>query len=253
MAFTRDYSTTRPSGSDQAKTADDEIRIMRVDMDERLSQILGISTMVGADPLINGTTRKSITDLVTLINTKPSINATNNVIPKRSGSGTLSDSIVTDTGSGLVVAGALSATGAVSSGGILSGTNAICSLTHSTTQSVTAGSTIQFDTASIDPRSMHPSGGDRITATTAAQVGYYLVLLQFNVTSGSGFLSVNNTTGGGVSLSVSSPSAAITTALKSYACIVRLNAVNDYMVAGISSATIGFSSGASMMAIQLLS
>lgn len=50
MAFTTAWSVTRPAGTLRVKQIDDEVRIFRVDMEERLEQLFGI-TMTD-DPLV---------------------------------------------------------------------------------------------------------------------------------------------------------------------------------------------------------
>lgn len=129
MPFTRPYSTTRPLGGDQARTADDEIRYLRVDMDERLAQILGVPSITGLDPLINGTSRLSISDLVLGLSNKATINTSDGRIPKKQGAGIFVDSFIADNGSNIslllptAITGSLSATSDITTSGIFNGTN----------------------------------------------------------------------------------------------------------------------------------
>jgi hypothetical protein len=53
MAFTNPWSNIIPAGSDPANTADDEIRQLRLDIDERMDTIVGDWS---ADPIVNLTT-----------------------------------------------------------------------------------------------------------------------------------------------------------------------------------------------------
>lgn len=58
MAFSNPWSNIIPAGSDPANTADDEIRQLRLDIDERMDQIVGAWS---ADPIVNLTTiRKTV-------------------------------------------------------------------------------------------------------------------------------------------------------------------------------------------------
>lgn len=180
MPFTRSYSITRPAGGDQARTADDEIRYLRVDMDERLAQILGVPSIVGLDPLINGTSRLSIADLVTNIASKATINTSDGRVPKKQGAGTFIDSFIADNGTAIslllptAVTGALTSTSDITASGVLSGAQyyAIATSTVATTLVQNTDTLVNIDTGSGSGCTVDTSA-DKITTGKA---GLYLLV-----------------------------------------------------------------------------
>jgi hypothetical protein len=95
MAFTRVWSNGTP-GNVKARDLDNWIRDTKLDIDERVSQVLGIATISGKDPLVDGTIVKSIAALVSEINNKATLNPTANTIPKRSGAAFVDSGLVDD-------------------------------------------------------------------------------------------------------------------------------------------------------------
>lgn len=185
MPFTRDWSNTRPLGSERALTADDEIRALRLDVDQRLSEIIGgITTLVGRDPIVTASAL-SLSSIVTSLATKASINTTTNTIPKRSGTGTLADSSIVDTGSlvtiasattidSLTVTGASTHTGLSTLGLLASATMQRCSLQQTTNDTILSGAGILFNVENIDVGAMHSASSSRITVPTGGG-GLYLI------------------------------------------------------------------------------
>jgi hypothetical protein len=114
MAFSNAWSNIIPDGASvTADLIDNHIRQVRLDVAERMNQILGTGTKWNSDdPIVDGTVVKSLQSIVTAIDTKPTINTTNNTIPKRQSASALTDSLITDNGTIVTVNGTFAVTGA---------------------------------------------------------------------------------------------------------------------------------------------
>lgn len=105
MPYTRVWNTAVP-GNVPANTLDDEIRNLKVDLGERLDNVIGSTAWTtAADPVVNGTTAKSLTTLTTEIAAKPTINTTNSYIPVRTGAGVFGDSNIQSSGNNVTING----------------------------------------------------------------------------------------------------------------------------------------------------
>jgi len=114
MAWSNVWSNIIPDGASvTADLIDNHIRQVRLDVAERMNQILGTGTKWSSDdPIVDGTVIKSLQSIVTAIDTKPTINTTNNTIPKRQSASALTDSLITDNGTIVTVNGTFAVTGA---------------------------------------------------------------------------------------------------------------------------------------------
>ena len=72
MAYTNIWSSAAPLGSADPRTIDDEIRKCRLDFEERIQTIIGLADATNGitkDPVLNGSSVKSLNALTTLVST----------------------------------------------------------------------------------------------------------------------------------------------------------------------------------------
>lgn len=101
MAYSNLWTTNHPvSGNNLAKDLDDAIRRARLDVIERILSVVGPSAIATDDPICP--TTRNTEALKTLVDTKPTINTTDNLIPVRTGVGVLGDSSWSQATAGLM-------------------------------------------------------------------------------------------------------------------------------------------------------
>ena len=113
MAYINVWSSASPLGSTTLSiNIDEEIRKVRVDIEQRVDHIIGNSNWSsGVDPVIDGVTVKSLFTLTSELATKPSINTTNNTIPKRLSSTAFTNSNINDSGTLITLGSNIAVTG----------------------------------------------------------------------------------------------------------------------------------------------
>ena len=182
MPFTRVWSSTTPTGSEDAGTIDDLIREKLVDIQERMDQIVGnTSWSTGTDSIVDGTVVRALTTLASQVDTKPTINASTNVIPRRTSPTTYGDSGLSDTGTLVSLA----------SGRAFSQlTKQYCNVRSASVQTVPQATTdiLTMTTEDNDPVGMW--GSNRLTPTSTP-IGFGLYSLTFSC-----FLQTGGTTAG---------------------------------------------------------
>lgn len=106
MAYTRAWNLAVP-GNVPANTLDNEIRNLKFDLEERFNDLIGGTNWTDADdPIIDGSTIKSLATLTAEIATKPSINASDGTIPVRASAGTFGNSNIQSVGTAVTIGGA---------------------------------------------------------------------------------------------------------------------------------------------------
>jgi hypothetical protein len=73
MAYSHTWSVSIPAGTLPANQIDTAIQQTRLDLQERCNTIIGSGGSMSSDPVIDGTTVKSLTDLTTAVNSKTTL------------------------------------------------------------------------------------------------------------------------------------------------------------------------------------
>lgn len=98
--YTNLWTNNHPvQGNNQARDLDDGIRRVRLDLIERILDIIGPSALSTDDPISSD----SLEELRADVDTKPSINATIGKIPRKASASTLGDSSISDNGTDATV------------------------------------------------------------------------------------------------------------------------------------------------------
>jgi hypothetical protein len=97
MTYTRAWSTSIPAGSRAANQIDSAIQEARLDIQERNNTIIGSGGNMSTDPVIDGSTVMSLTDLTTAVNTKTTLSGlTTGVLTKALSASSIGNSSITE-------------------------------------------------------------------------------------------------------------------------------------------------------------
>lgn len=198
MPYTNTWSSASPVGSTTlAKDIDNEIRKARKDIEERMDTIIGSSAWSSAtDPVINNTTIKNLSTLTTDLGTKPTINATDNTVPKRGSATALTNSNITDTGTLITLGSDTSLTGNLTVTGTQVNINGV---TYNWPASATNGLFLQYNSGSLSWVSVAAAGaigGSGTTGELAVWTGSGTIGSATGITPSGGDLTATGTISG---------------------------------------------------------